>query len=263
MSRPGTSLPLRLLSRNLPRRCKNRSFALLFSGVLIIFTMVGVDGTLTLHMNTYFWELDAGENLFYFLAFPIGVMLGTVLARRMNELFDKKACIILGTSGWATLQIVPVVLRLLGWFPENDTPELILTLTSFRFFQGLVVAQSLVSFNSMIPDIVDEHELKTGKRQEGIFFAAISFSAKATHGLGTVVAGVALWLIDWPGGTEVTSAAAVTEQNIYSLGLVFGPVVALFAVASVVLLLRMPMSRGHHQRVMVELRAQRATNSGA
>ena len=48
--------------------------------------------------------------------------------------------------------------------------------------------------------IIDEHEHETGKRQEGIFFAASSFSAKATTGIGNVIAGIALDLISWPRG---------------------------------------------------------------
>ena len=43
----------------------NRSFRWLFAGVLIVFAMVGVDNALNLHMNTYFWELQGGGNLFF------------------------------------------------------------------------------------------------------------------------------------------------------------------------------------------------------
>ncbi|MEM1433408.1 MAG: MFS transporter [Pseudomonadota bacterium] len=236
----------------------NRSFVWLFSGVLVIFTMVGVDATLNLHMNTYFWELKREENLVYFIAAPIGVLIGTTFARKLNELFDKKACIILGTTGWATFQILPVALRLLDWFPENQTTELVITLTAFKFIQGLVVAQSLVSFNSMIPDVVDEHELLTGKRQEGIFFSAISFSAKATTGLGTLVAGFALWLISWPGGEGAVTAADVTAADVRSLGIVFGPVVSAFAVLCIWCLTKLRLDRARHQEIVTQLKAQRA-----
>ena len=54
--------------------------------------------------------------------------------------------------------------------------------------------------SSMLADIVEESELKTGRREEGLFFAARTFAAKATSGIGTLMAGVALDLIQFPRG---------------------------------------------------------------
>lgn len=255
-------VPGRLIGE-MRRALTNRSFAWLFAGVLVIFTMVGVDATLNLHMNTYFWELNSKGNLFFFLASPIGVLIGTFFARRLNELLDKKACILLGVAGWAGCQIVPVGLRLLDWFPENGTDALVVTLISLKFVQGLLVAQSLVSFNSMIPDIVDEHELLTGRRQEGVFFAAISFSSKATHGLGTFCSGIALSLIGWPTGEGALTADLVTEAHIRSLGIIFGPVVAAFALACLFCVSRIPLNQASHAAIVTELHARRAAIQAA
>ena len=56
----------------------------------------------------------------------------------------------------------------------------------------------------MIADTVDENELITGKRQEGMFASAIAFSAKATSGIGGFLAGVALDRdrVSHPGGAR-------------------------------------------------------------
>ena len=152
----------------------NRSFRWLFAGVLIVFAMVGVDNALNLHMNTYFWELQGGGNLFFFAATPVGALIGTALASPLTRWFDKKPSVIIGTLCWALCQVIPVVLRLLGWFPENGTDELLYSLIVIKFIQGLGVVQALIAFNSMVADVVDEHELITGLRQEGIFFSSVS-----------------------------------------------------------------------------------------
>ena len=73
--------------------------------------------------------------------------------------------------------------------------------------------QALIAFNSMVADVVDEHELITGLRQEGIFFSSISFSNKMTSGIGTVAAGFALAFIDWPTGSDVQTAADIGAEN--------------------------------------------------
>ena len=42
---------------------------------------------------------------------------------------------------------------------------------------------------SMLADTLDVQELRTGRRQEGIFAAALAFSGKATGGVGALIAG--------------------------------------------------------------------------
>ncbi len=237
---------------------QNRSFAWLFSGVLIVFMMVGVDSALNLHMNTYFWELSPTGNTLFFTAYPLGVMLGTLVARRLNQLFDKKPSIVFGTAWWALCQIVPVVLRIFGWFPENGTDTLLITLVCIKFVQGVGVVQALVTFGSMVADIVDEHELKTGKRQEGIFFASVSFSGKFTTGIGNVIGGIALDLISWPRGVAIQTAADVPPETVIWLGLVYGPIVAGFAVVSVWCYTKHRLDRQRHREIVAMLAERRA-----
>ena len=45
---------------------------------------------------------------------------------------------------------------------------------------------------SLLADIVDEQELKTGKRQEAAVFAAGAFVQKATTGAGGLIAGIVI-----------------------------------------------------------------------
>jgi Na+/melibiose symporter-like transporter len=236
---------------------RNRSFRWLFAGVLIVFMMVGVDTALNLHMNTYFWELSSRDNIAFFAAYPVGIMLGALFARRLNALFDKKPSIVIGTAWWAGCQIIPVVLRLLGWFPENGTPELVATLVAVKFVQGLGVVQALVTFGSMVADIVDEHELATGRRQEGIFFASSSFANKFTSGIGNVVGGIALDLISWPRGRAIQTAADVPPETLAWLGLIYGPIVAGFAVVSVWCYSKHRLDRRRHAEILRELEARR------
>lgn len=244
--------------REIGQALGNRSFRWLFSGVLIVFMMVGVDMALNLHMNTYFWELSSRGNIVFFAAYPVGVMVGALFARRLNQLFDKKPSIVFGTAWWALCQIVPVVLRLVGWFPENGTPELLSTLVVVKFLQGAGVVQALVTFSSMVADIVDEHELQTGKRQEGIFFASVSFSGKFTSGVGNVVGGIALDLIGWPRGTAIQTAADVPAETVAWLGLIYGPIVAGFAVVSVWCYSKHRLDRQRHTEIVLELDARRS-----
>ena len=240
----------------------NRSFRWLFVGVLVVFVMAGVNGALDLYMNTFFWELDSEDLIYFFIASPLGVMLGATFTGKLNAWFDKKPAIVWGTACWAVCQLVPVALRIIGWFPENGTTELVATLVGIKFLQGICVAQALVTFSSMVADIADEHELKTNKRQEGIFFAAVSFANKCTTGVGNIVAGVALDLISWPRGPEIRGAADVEPQTILNLGIIYGPIVAGFSVVAVWCYHQHKLTREDHAAIRRQLDLRNATTNG-
>ena len=242
---------------------KNRGFRWLFGGVLIVFLMVGVDGALNLYMYTYFWEVESSQIVILSIATPVGIMIGAPLTKRLHRLVDKRPGVMWGTAWWAACQIVPVVLRLQEMFPENGTAALVTTLATIKLLQGIGVVQALVSFPSMVADIVDENELKTGKRQEGIFFGAVSFSSKATSGLGNIVAGVGLDLIAWPRGIDIQTAADVPAQTIVNLGVLYGPVVAGFAVVSVWCYTHHKLDRKGHAEIVVALEARHAAAAGS
>jgi Na+/melibiose symporter-like transporter len=233
------------------------SFRWLFVGVLIVFVMVGVDGALNIYIYTYFWELGHHEIVALAPAYPIGVMLGAILAPRLLRCFGKKAGVIFGTASWAGWQILPIVLRLLGLFPENGDALLVPLLIAIRVIQGASTVQANVAFGSMVADTIDEHELNTGKRQEGIFFASSSFAAKAASGMGNIIAGFALDLIDWPRGRHIKSAADVPVEAIVDLGMLYGPYVAGCGIFSVFCYTRYRLTRELHEEILKALYARR------
>jgi Na+/melibiose symporter-like transporter len=237
---------------------RNRSFAWLFAGTMIIFVMVGVDGALNLYLFEFFWELSSAQKLNVLLVYPVGIMAGTFIAPVWHRHFNKRSGVVFGGVYWALCQIVPILLRFIGAFPENGTEPLVITLMAVKLTQGIAAAQFLVSFNSMVADIADEHELATGKRQEGIFFAAVSFANKTTVGLGSLIGGVGLDLIDWP--TQVQHAADIPAEKLGQLGLLYGPLLAGFAVVSVLCVLQNKSTREGHQQVVRQLAALRKQN---
>ncbi|MGE4609462.1 MAG: MFS transporter, partial [Myxococcota bacterium] len=176
----------------------------------------------------------------------------------LHTRFDKKAGLVIGTAGWATLQILPVALRLFGWFPDNGDSALVPTLVSCRFIQGVIVQQALVSFGSMMADVADEHELSSGRRTEGIFFGAVAFSGKLSSGLGTFFGGIGLDLISFPRGTNIQTAADVDPETIVQLGILYGPVVAAFGIISVWCYTHYGLDRARHAQIISELQEIRA-----
>ena len=59
-----------------------------------------------------------------------------------------------------------------------------------------------------------------GRRQEGIFFGAVSFAGKAAGAFGHVIAGILVDVIGFPAQAEVGSVPA---EKLAQLGLLNGP----------------------------------------
>lgn len=178
--------------------------------------------------------------------------------RRTGKLFG----VLLGTAAWAACQVIPVVCRLLDAFPANGTAELFYTLVAFKFVQGVLLQQAFIGFGSMMADVADEHELDSGTRQEGIFFGAIAFSSKATSGFGTFLGGLGLDIIDWPRGADIVSAADVPAETLVDLGLLYGPVVAGFAVICLWCYTHYNLDQTRHAEILRRL-AERREQAGA
>jgi Na+/melibiose symporter-like transporter len=69
---------------------------------------------------------------------------------------------------------------------------------SFGVFQvGVIVIQGIIGA-SIVADLLDDHELRTGYRQEAMFNAALSFSGKAVSGAGTLLGGLIITMIAFP-----------------------------------------------------------------
>jgi Na+/melibiose symporter-like transporter len=244
----------------------NRNFRYLFSGVLVVYVMVGVTGTLDIYMLTYFWELSDAVVLPVIVAYAVGNALGTFVSVSLFARWGKKACLIMGGLSWAFFQTLPVMLRLLGWFPDNDdmvsfgafeTALVMPLLVAVKVVQGIATAQANVGYGSMMADVCDEHEHLTGRRQEGAFFAAVAFSAKATSGFGAVIAGWALQLISWPVGTNIRTAADVPPETLVNMGIVYGPLIASLGFISVWFYTRYNLTPRRHAEMLVELAGRR------
>ncbi len=254
------------LARDFLDVARNRNFRFLFTGVLVVYVMVGVTNTLDIYMITYFWELDDSVVLPVLIAYAIGNALGTTVSVHLFARWGKKACLIVGGFSWAFFQTLPVVLRLLGWFPENGDSVVIaghemnlvmLILVVMKVIQGASTAQANVGYGSMMADVCDEHEYQTGRRQEGAFFAAVAFSAKATSGFGAVIAGWALEIIDWPTGADIRTAADVPPETLLNMGLFYGPMIASLGFISVLFYLGYRLTPKRHAQMLVELAERR------
>ncbi len=137
----------------------------------------------------------------------------------------------------------PVVLRLMGLFPANDSPMIFGVIFATNMVGvGLGIVANIL-FSSMIADVVEDSELKTGRRQEGLFFAAIAFINKAVSGLGIFFSGMIVAAIHFPTGVK---PGAVPPEIVRNLGLIYVPIQAVLYGTATLLLIGYGISRSSH-----------------
>ncbi|MCP5067267.1 MAG: hypothetical protein GY946_11935 [bacterium] len=183
--------------RELWRALQYRQFALIF---LIVFLSAAISGTtanIGIYMTTFFWGLTT-EDLRWFALVAVGGILAFPLVPLVQMRWDKKQILMSCAVINLVEGIVIVNLRFLDVLPENGDPILLVILiVSGAFGAGVGLIQGIIG-SSIVADLLDEHELRTGHRQEAMFNAALSFSGKAVSGVGTLLGGLIISVIEFP-----------------------------------------------------------------
>ena len=173
----------------------NKTFVIFFFGSFGLSVAWGLGNTLTLYINTYFWQLSGTQITLFLPMYVVCAFLAFAFAPRLVKLFEKRSIILV--SMFLTGIIYPAPL-LLGYFdltPPKGTYQLVMFLWIFILI-GITnnIIGNMIR-DSMVADIADEVELITDKRQEGVLFAALGFLQKVNTGFGTAIAGFVLSII--------------------------------------------------------------------
>ena len=130
---------------------------------------------------------------------------------------------------------------------------LIILVTASVVSAGIAAVYGIIGV-SIVADLLDDHELRTGYRQEGMFNAGLSFSGKAVTGVGIVLGGLMISLIQIPIGVAPSD---VSEEVIFRLGLVVGVLIPLLYIIPISLIPRYKLTRNVVFDIQAKLAAQR------
>ena len=241
---------------------RNRSFRALFFGMCLSTIMLSAEGVLTPYMNVHFWGLTTEQISTIPAVSMFGLIIGFMVTPLLTRWLDKKKTLIYCAMLAIVCPVVLVGLRLLDapWFPANGS-ALVLPLVMVVNFVGAMLAPPIFgSLNAMFADIVDEHELETGHRREGVIFAARSFLIKAISSVGVVVGG---WVIDWIDFPRGARAGTVPEDVLWDLGLYQAPLPSIFVFLAVILYSGYRLDRKRHAEILAALNQRRAAAASA
>ena len=170
----------------------NRNYARLLVGMFFLSMLIGTHETLGIYMGTFFWELSPIQIGWLIINNIIGYAFGFILTAKLHQRFDKPIVIVATVLGLTIFWSASANIALLGFAPERGSWELVMMIICLGSVASACGSILHISVMSALADIADEHELNTGIRQEGVFYAARAFFSKTSNGIGHVIAGVAL-----------------------------------------------------------------------
>ncbi len=172
---------------------------LLMVAFLVLFVN-SVINQLTLHLATYFWQLDHQ----WTPRIQIGATIGSILAMAMAPAFTRalgsKRAMQLGLSAFFIAQASAIVLPLAGLAPAAGPSAIGMLIVALRFLGGLAYGLYVVPFCIVTYDIGDEHEANTGEPAQGLVASFMFVGLQLGSGAVALLAGSFLGFIAFPAG---------------------------------------------------------------
>ncbi len=238
--------------RDMVETLKNKAFAVLMLAGLCAYTGQGIIYAISNYVASFVWRFQGMTFLYYSITLFAGVGVAFVVAPAVGRRGSKPKTAAYASTISALLGTAPYWLRLAGWFPAVGDPWLLPLVFAFA---GLATAAGVTAYitgASMLADVVEESEVRTGRRSEGLFFAGGFFIQKCTSGVGIFVTGLILAAAGFPAKAVPGQVPVATLDRLTAI---FGACYLLFYCLAGVFYARFPFGRGEHEARLAQLAA--------
>lgn len=235
----------------------HRGFLAILAFGVLKYTSVGMTSALNIYFGTYLWGLNSAQ----LAVLTVDSLLGAFLALFVAPWASRKVGKRNAALGLAVIAVIlmstPYVLRLMGLFFENGDPLLVPAIFLFSMIFQMCGVSSAVLTHAMVGDVVEESQLQTGRRSEGLFYAANTLMQKSTSGLGVFAAGMLVSIVGIvPGMDPATIDPAIPR----ALALAYVPILIVLYIGGAGFLFAYRIDRATHEASLAELeRRERAS----
>jgi len=162
----------------------------------------------------------------------------------VSKRWSKRYAYIFGIAFWAVVQMILIMMN-------PSTPlGLILVLCSMA---GIGVSAAHVLPWAILPDAIEWYEYETGERHEGMFYSVTTLARKVTSAVSVTFIGPILELTGYQ-----PNAAIQSEQALWGIKLVIGPLPAVLLVIGIIIAFKYPLGRDDFLRIVEELKSRRS-----
>lgn len=234
----------RVVFRELIETLANRSLWTANAAGLFTAIATGLVGGLSTYFQVYFWGLTPSQLSYLpivgIVAAALGILIGPQITRRLGKKCGGMAIF----AALALASTLPVSLRLLDLLPPNGTTTLFAILIAEALTVGALTLMGSMAITSMIVDVAEDSELKTGRRSEGLLVSVDNVLKKTTSGVGVFGASLILAAADL---SARISPDQVSDANMAKMGLAYVPAIWLIYGGAILGLLAFRLDESTHQ----------------
>lgn len=208
-----------------------------FIFIFVVITGIALVGNLQVYLYEDFMVFSGKEKSAAHGLAILGAALGALSASMLSRRFDKKGAVYIGGFWNILCNVVLAALFLPGILKPGqvfaiagfDIPVALIVFIFFHaaYYFGSGVIQPIAI--SMMADISEIHEIKTGINKDGAYSAMFSFAMKCACSLAPLIAGFSLDLIGFQAGAEQAQSPQVLWR-VGAITLLFGPAISLVAI---------------------------------
>lgn len=232
------------------RALRNRNFLVLIGAGVFANTAQGLNFALTTYLYTYLWRFPSSVLLIYTLAVMVGVAVGFLIATQVSRRLGKRNTAIAFLLLAIPAISAPYVLNALGWFPSRDSLLLLpLLLASTLVATALGVGVAILA-ESMMSDVVEDAQARSGERTEGVFFAGSFFMKKSVSGIGIFLSGALLAVVGFP---KSAAPGGVPDIVLDRLALSYVGLVSVCGLLAALVLARFAITKASHEERLAQL----------
>ena len=235
-----------------------RAFLIFAAGGLAAYVHQGLNFSITNYINLFVLQLTRGQLMFFPLVLFGAVVLMFVTIGPLHQRFGKAKAAGLGMIIGTLLGIMPYTLLLLGFWPLPGTTASAALFFGFAMIATALGIISLVSATSMIAEIVEAFEERTGRRAEGSFYSGNWLVQKCATGAGIFLSGQ---IIAFSQLAPDAVPGSVPQAVLTSLIVTYGSAMLLLAVIAAWWLVRFPITREEHEERVNRLAVRRTQAS--
>lgn len=219
----------------------NRPLRIIIGGMLLIEIIYNIRNVFPVYYLIYVLDARGLIPLFMGVNLVISVV-GCLVSPLFSNRFGKKSVAI---AGFLIASVAGVLFYFAGY-------ESVIPIFLFNGVALFTTSVANIALMSMLLDTVEFGEWKTGRRSEGLIFAANTFRAKVSGAIGGAIGAYALAFINYVPNVDQT------EQTIHGMHLFFTLVPAALSLLALAPFFFYELTEARYREIMDELLKRRA-----
>ncbi|TRD11883.1 sugar transporter [Erythrobacter insulae] len=237
-----------------------KAFLIFAAGGLAAYISQGMSFSMSNYLNVFVWRLDAtplgegGATMLdiYPLALFLSVIVMFFIVGPLHHRLGKPKSAAMSAIGSLVILLSPYGALLAGIWPDTGTFASAMLLYALLIPGNALAITVMISASSMIAEIVEAYQERTGKRAEGAFYSGNWLVQKCATGVGIFLSGQFLSLAQLSPSADPT---AVPQSVIADLVVYFGIATVLLALIAAYWLGRFPINREDHEARVAAMNA--------